>query len=71
MLWIRLSPHAVRRYDGTIDAAGTFTKGAPIIKLVSPLEVHSDLMGSSGFGIAMNVADIIADLEKKTGEKLL
>ena len=70
VLWISLSPHAVRRYDASIEAAGTFTRGAPIIRMVSSLEVHIDLMTSSGFGIAINIADIVADLEKKTGETL-
>lgn len=72
ILWLRLTARDVRRYDARIDAdleLRQMTASGPMISVETHLKVQYDL--SKGvFGIAIPLLDIIADVERSTGEKL-
>lgn len=72
ILWIRMSPHAADRYDARLAALASYPSinhSAPRVGFRNHIEVAGEMLQGE-FGIAVNVADIIADLEAKTGDKL-
>jgi DNA-binding transcriptional MerR regulator len=67
ILWIRFSAKAALRYDARLLA--TTRRAAPQVSLATLAEVATEgLHGSAG--IFINLAPIIRDLEKATGETL-
>jgi len=63
-LWVSFSPSQVDRQGARIEAA------EPIARVVSDVELLSDIRHAGRFGIAMNLTHIVRDVEERTGDKL-
>jgi hypothetical protein len=73
-LWLRINPKLARAPDARIDDAAEFlvtttSRAAPILSVVSHQEIAAHIRDGY-FGIAINLNDIVTDLETRTGDRL-
>ncbi len=67
-LWVSFSPSQVDRQGAHIEAG--LTRAEPIARVVSDVELLSEIRHAGRFGIVMNLTHIVRDVEERTGDRL-
>ena len=65
-LWVSFSPSQVDPQGDHIQAG--LTRAEPIARVVTDLELLSDIRHAGRFGIVMNLTHIVRDVEERTGD---
>lgn len=70
-LWLRMDSHDVARHEvrASIEYAGEFVSGAPILTVENHMVVGAEIRDGH-FGIAIPLRQVVADVERSTGDKL-
>ena len=69
-LWVSFSHSQVDHHGAHTDAVGGLARAEPLTRVVSDVELLSDIRHAGRFGIVMNLTHVVRDVEERTGEKL-
>ena len=70
-LWISFSHSQIDRHGARMEAAGMLLRSAPITRVVNDVELISEIRNAGRFGIVLNLAPIVREVEERSGDKLL
>ena len=70
-LWISVSHRQSDRQEARIEAVGLLLRSAPRVRVVSDVELLSEIRDDGRFGIVINLTHIVRAVEERTGDKLI